>query len=1163
MRLWALAAIGRAESLLLPDPAGPPRPVAGDPAERNRVIDELAQLERLLGPGEEQRALLAARLGGLLAFRLFNRRGEPADRERAVGLLREARSTIPGLSGWDAKRTALLLLLLLLPLPEVSTGGPPAFSDLLAFQRANPDALRPGTPAASEIRVLLDELDEVQWPPELARQLGDMRTVFVLMGGSADEFLAGVEPLIDALPPDFPFLRQLQALRDLMPEADSPSPGAERPTAPVADPEVRWEVEERERAMVFAMVNLSVPGSLSPTQTEEFANLVHGARAHGADDPEAAAGDAVTYAALRLVEALRDNDLEHLAGAVEQLRRSSEQLAPDSEWHPFVSTIEPMLLGLAARLGGNLQDPEAAERLLAAVIERFAAASTSAKPEAVVGVSRVFAIRLRVDHLVREEDEAGLKQCLAELLALRETGLRGDAEPLSELLLGDIYQQLGRMGGDREQVDLGFAHVMAASEALESLADRLGLSESWLIGIKAIQAGLTQDPEVLRAHLDGPPAGSPRAGFEPAAASRMRAMARALQAEISGDRADLDLAIGELAALQAVVQEGSARSDDADLLWTLAGLYRRRDDAELADRANAARAMVQSFEALAADVLLQSGAEHRLVTAREGASRAVEAARWAGAHGQVDRAVTMLELGRSMVLQATAVAADVPDLLAARGHRELAEAWQAAGGGADPGSVPSLLRRRALDVLGYRAGSGPFEPATVAELNAGLLPSDADALVYLLAGAGSVPGMAIVLGPDLEPGVLALPLLAADRRAPLEEYLDVSAERSRLLGAGPRTAEEAERLVAVEEQWERALSALADWALPAAVAPVLGGIAERLEANPGRRRGRPGGPRLVLVPCGTLGVVPWHAARLPAGAPHRYVCEIAVLSYAASGREFLRAVGRERLAPDGRSILVSDPRLDLTGAEDEVVALRDGCYPQAELYGDYYELDEPPVGSGTPEEILALLPSAESTRPVSLLHIASHGSAGPRPTVSALNLAPAPNTPDAEDVGKLTVSRLLDRRDGSAVPAGPLVVLSACETDLSTRDHDQALTLATAFLAAGATDVLASRWTAGDSASALMMAVFHHFRARHGSSPADALQAAQRWMLDPDRTAPPGLSPHLVREVGRPYLARLPFWAAFVHHGPPGAVTVRTSGAPAVPHQGRPAPVTKDPKEEA
>jgi CHAT domain-containing protein len=141
----------------------------------------------------------------------------------------------------------------------------------------------------------------------------------------------------------------------------------------------------------------------------------------------------------------------------------------------------------------------------------------------------------------------------------------------------------------------------------------------------------------------------------------------------------------------------------------------------------------------------------------------------------------------------------------------------------------------------------------------------------------------------------------------------------------------------------------------------------------------------------------------------------------------------------------------------------------------------------------------------------------------------------APDLGMLTVTRLLDRpADEQPAADGPLVVLSACETDLSTRDHDEALTLTTAFVSRGARDVVGSRWTTEDGASALMMAVFHHYLAVEGRSPVDALRAAQLWMLDPDRENPGSLSGELLREMGRPGLERLPVWAAFIHQGHPG-----------------------------
>jgi CHAT domain-containing protein len=115
-----------------------------------------------------------------------------------------------------------------------------------------------------------------------------------------------------------------------------------------------------------------------------------------------------------------------------------------------------------------------------------------------------------------------------------------------------------------------------------------------------------------------------------------------------------------------------------------------------------------------------------------------------------------------------------------------------------------------------------------------------------------------------------------------------------------------------------------------------------------------------------------------------------------------------------------------------------------------------------------------------------------------------------------------------------LVVLSACQTDLSTRDHDEALTLTTAFVAGGARDVVGSRWTTQDSASALLMAVFHHRLAVDGLSPVDALRAAQLWMLDPRRENPGSLRGELLRQLDRPDLDRIALWAAFIHQGHPG-----------------------------
>ncbi|ASQ92610.1 hypothetical protein CGL27_05095 [Streptomyces sp. 11-1-2] len=324
------------------------------------------------------------------------------------------------------------------------------------------------------------------------------------------------------------------------------------------------------------------------------------------------------------------------------------------------------------------------------------------------------------------------------------------------------------------------------------------------------------------------------------------------------------------------------------------------------------------------------------------------------------------------------------------------------------------------------------------------------------------------------------------------------------------------------------------------------------------RPGKDGSPqhntpvRLVLVPCGNLGAVPWHAARLPgprAGArrPYTYACEDAVISYAASGGEFVRAARRGRVPASERAVLVADPSGDLTWAQDEVSALRTAYYTTALLYG--WHQDAPENALGTPEDVLSHLPGGPAAPAASLLHLVVHGLAGLRPTDSALHLAgpdpeDAPEPEGAPDPGRLTVTRILDVPAGERAATGPLIVLSACETDLSSRDHDEALTPTTALLARGATDVVGSRWKVSDSASAALMVVFHHHLTVAGLAPPDALRAAQLWMLDHDRHPVPGLTGLLLAETQSDTggLARIVSWAGFIHQGNP---------APHAPAEGR------------
>ena len=383
-------------------------------------------------------------------------------------------------------------------------------------------------------------------------------------------------------------------------------------------------------------------------------------------------------------------------------------------------------------------------------------------------------------------------------------------------------------------------------------------------------------------------------------------------------------------------------------------------------------------------------------------------------------------------------------------------------------------------------------------------------------GAGVAPGAgeSTAMVPEIGVGPGALPTLSEADSASLERYLDAADARAR-----NRDDQRAERAR------EEALSALCDGAYQVFV-HVLAGPAEHLPGAAAERRT----PRVVPVPRGRLGIVPWHAARFPADERYDYLCQALVISYAASGGRFLRTVRRAPRDPIPAPALLADPSLALPYAE-EVLEPRDARCPGARLFGEFGGLPPDSVPAGTPDELLAVL-----ARDHAMVHPATHGTAGTRPTESAPHRAPADGweAADGEEVGRPTVTRLLDRPRPAerAAPDGPLPVPGARATDLGTRDHAEALTLTTASVSGGARDVVGSRWTTRERASALPTAVFHH-RLRAGCGPVDGPRAARLWMLDPDRRDPGLLSESRRRDVGRPDLGRPARWAAFSHQGRP------------------------------
>ncbi|MGE7384486.1 CHAT domain-containing protein [Streptomyces sp. NPDC004126] len=1105
LRAWAEEAAERAARLI--GHGGEDAPVSAEEFEAS--VAELSRLRPLLDHDPELLGRVTLVLGGLLATRHATGRGAPGDPERARRLLEEVRDRTTAAGQRmpeDGRQWAAMFLMMVSGHTEPGrpAGAPPDFWSV--FDRAMAAGPEGAAAEADRLAALAAEVGQLPVPPELRSRLGQMQDVLAYV---SETDLSDPETLLSMLPPDLPFGDQLRTLLDLA--ATLPDP------ADPADPAGARESTAQGAA------------AREPQPEPE-------------PEPVPEADTAVTSAWLAAVfglgEALQTGEPESLNRLLHRLGGQLERLPAGHGRASEIENLMRMVLQTAGPLGGSREDSGAAHAQIAAITEHFTqwTAGDPAGAELTVGV-RAHELFTRLAAQEEKENEEEYLRLVGEVEALeRETPPEHTFRWLVELVHGATLTAMAERTGDREMLVRGLAQQQAALSAGPA-------TEPWFPReqLAALREALQAARAVLGDTPDLMPDAAPPAQGTATGTRYLAALTTTLRYSTTRDPADLDAAISGLEQVRDDIRLGRAPQLAAPALWQLAENYRRRlhDTQDPADRDAATDAALESLQALAGEVVLQAGSDHGLLAARSGADRGVRAAVWAASQGRVEDAVAALELGRALVLRAASTSRAVPELLESRGHHDLAGEWRAAerrrdaagpgpeagsGGAGDalPWELPSSLRRRALEALGPREPGGAlFRTPTVDELKAGVAEGDADALVYLLAGEGGTPGMAVVVGPDVGTGVRALPLLAEEQSGPLERYLDAAAAHQERPG-----------VPAAAQTWEDALSDLCDWATEAVILPVITGIGERLAENENRRRDRPGPPRIVLVPCGRLGIVPWHAARLPAEAPSDYVCQIMIISYAASGGQFLNTVRRARRAPADAPVLVSDPTMSLPYAELEVAALQQALYPRARLYGEFYEPPAEPAAAGTPGDLLDALAGAPS-----LLHVACHGSAGTNPTTSALRLAPDGDRPGEDrPTDLLTVSRLLDRQTAEQEPPdGPLVVLSACETDLSKRDHDEALTLTTAFVASGARDVVGSRWAARDSAAALMMAVFHHYLTVEGLSPVDALHVARMWMLDPGRQNPGSLSGSLLDELTRgPDLQRPAIWAAFIHQGHPG-----------------------------
>ncbi|OXY98305.1 CHAT domain-containing protein [Streptomyces diastatochromogenes] len=597
----------------------------------------------------------------------------------------------------------------------------------------------------------------------------------------------------------------------------------------------------------------------------------------------------------------------------------------------------------------------------------------------------------------------------------------------------------------------------------------------------------------------------------------------------------------------------------ADIGLALARAHRTRDDLHRRDRASARSLGLKSLRGHAWAALLQSGTDHATVAAAQATGAALEVAGWCLKDDRPEEALQALDACRGLVLHATLTSATVPDLLTATGHTGLAADWQAAGAGATerpsdpltaaqtPLTVPSTLRRRVLAALTGTHQAQLLDPPTPDEIAEALRTLTKDALVYLVPATDDTPGTALVVTSKATVHAVPLPTLTEDA-APLKEYgpgeglsraggPDSGAAQAQYasgagLSGGPgdppteygpggglahdatgAPAHPHPRDLGPVPGWRptapsslRAqLDRLCGWAWYAAMRPLL----EAFEMPAGRL------PRLVLVPMGKLGLVPWHAA-WEAGGPRgrQYALQAAEISYAASARLLCQVAARPAAEHTGAALIVGNPTGDLRHAGEEADAVQRAFYPDARFLGR--RTAGPTDGPGTPGEVLRWL--RETPYDGAVLHLACHASVAENARRSAY-LALHDGQLAAEEIAGAGGDRL------------GLVLLAACRSHVSGRGHNEAYSLATAFLAAGARSVVGSLWPVPDEATSVLMFLTHHFLRTHGEPPARALRRAQLWMLNPDRELPPELPEFLAERARRIDPHDLSAWAGFTHLG--------------------------------
>lgn len=263
---------------------------------------------------------------------------------------------------------------------------------------------------------------------------------------------------------------------------------------------------------------------------------------------------------------------------------------------------------------------------------------------------------------------------------------------------------------------------------------------------------------------------------------------------------------------------------------------------------------------------------------------------------------------------------------------------------------------------------------------------------------------------------------------------------------------------------------------PALAYPVLASLHQSL-ITPAEDAGwLEGAERILVATQGMLTYLPFAALRHPQSG--RFLAESYPVVHVPSGAA-LAALRRRTRQTDGRgpekgmAFAPLPDALAASGAEVEAVARAAAARSM--------------IGRRATEGALR-----KALRTGGLVHVATHGYLDPaNPMHSRIALHPSGTDPG--DDGWLEVHEVLDEKIRS-----PLIFLSGCETALgaawstSFAPGDDFVTLAQAFLYAGADNVVATLWPVQDRAAARFAGAYYGMLR---TDPVDALAEAQRTLL--------------------------------------------------------------------